>query len=46
MVDQNMSLGRAMNDMRTSIDGDAAASVATQQANQDLAITSPKRTRR
>jgi hypothetical protein len=45
MVEKNMSLGQAMKDMRTNIDGDAAASVATQQANQDLGVASPKRTR-
>ena len=43
MVDENMSLGQAIKDLRTNIDGDAAASRAVQQANQDLATASPKR---
>jgi hypothetical protein len=43
MVDQNMSLGQAMKDMRRNIDSDAGASLAVQQANQDLAAVSPKR---
>jgi hypothetical protein len=43
MVDKNMSLGQAMKDMRRSIDSDAGASLAVQQANQDLAAVSPKR---
>ena len=43
MVDKNMSLGQAMKDMRRNIDSDAAASLAVQQANQDLAAASPKR---
>jgi len=43
MVEKNMSLGQAMKDMRRNIDADAGASVAMQQANQDLADASPKR---
>jgi hypothetical protein len=43
MVDKRMSLGQAVKHMRRNIDSDAAASLAVQQANQDLAVTSPKR---